>query len=66
VEKGGKLSISFQWLVYGWLKIQTEAQVVAAQDQALEVRAVQSSIYGLSMPVSCRVCGLSLSMSIIC
>jgi len=47
VEKGGELTISFQWLVYGQLKIQTEAQVVAAQDQALAVRAVQNSIYGL-------------------
>jgi len=44
--------------VYGRLKIQTEAQVVVAQDQALAARAVQSYIYGLSVPVSCRVCGL--------
>jgi len=60
VGKGGKVSISFQWLVYGRLKIQTEAQVVVAQDQlqALAVQTVQNSIYGLSVPVSCRVCGL--------
>ena len=60
MEKGGKLSISFQWLVYGRLKIQTEAQVVAAQDQlqALAVQTVQSNIYGLSVPMSCRVCRL--------
>ena len=56
MEKGGKLSINFQWLVYGWLKIQTEAQVVAAQDQACI--SGMSSIYGLSVPLSCRVCGL--------
>jgi len=37
--------------MYGRLKIQTEAHIVAAQDQALAVRAVQGSIYGLSMPV---------------
>jgi len=58
VEKGGELAISFQWLKHGRLKIQTEAQIVAAQDQALAVRAVQNRIYGLSVPVSCRVCGL--------
>jgi len=58
VEKGGKLSIRFQWLVYGQLKVQTETQVVAAQDQALEVQTVQNSIFGLSVSVSCRVCGL--------
>ena len=54
------MSISFQWLVYGRLKIQTEAQEVIAQDQlqALAVQTVQSSIYGLSVSVSCRVCGL--------
>ena len=44
--------------MYGRLKIQTEAQVVAAQDQALAVQAVQGRIYGLSVPVSCRVCGM--------
>ena len=31
--------------------------MVAAQNQALAVRAVQSRIYGLSVPVSHRVCG---------
>jgi len=35
VESGGELSLSFYWLKYGRLKMQTEAQVVAAQDQAL-------------------------------
>jgi len=37
--------------------MQTEAQVVAAQDQALAVRAVQNRIYGLAVPLHCRVCG---------
>ena len=44
--------------MHGRVKIQTETQVVAAQDQALAVRAVQNPIYGLSVPVSCRVCGM--------
>ena len=36
----------------------TEAQVVAAQNQALVVRAVQNCIYGMSVPLNCRVCGM--------
>jgi len=57
VDKGGELSLSFYWLKYGRLKIQTEAQLVAAQDQALGVRAVQNRIYGMAVPLNCRVCG---------
>ena len=37
----------------------TEAQLVAAQDQALPVRAVQSRIYGMPVSVNCRVCGMA-------
>ena len=58
VDSGGELSLSFKWLLYGRLKIPTEAQVVAAQDQALAVRAVQNHIYGMSVPLNCRVCGM--------
>ena len=59
VDSGGKLSLSAHWLKYGRLKMQTEAQVVAAQDQALAVRAVQNRIYGLQLavPLNCRICG---------
>ena len=58
MAKGGELSLSFKWLLYGHLKIPTEAQVVVAQDQALAVRAVQHHIYGMSVPLNCRVCGM--------
>lgn len=58
MESGGELSLSFQWLMYGRLKMATEAQVVAAQDQALAVRAVQNRIYGMCVPLNCRVCGV--------
>jgi len=34
-----------------------EAQTVLAQNQALPVRAEQKHIYGLSVPLNCRVCG---------
>ena len=46
VAKGGELSLSFKWLLYGRLKIPTEAQVVAAQDQALAVRACSTISMG--------------------
>ena len=32
--------------------------MVAAQDQALAVRAIQNCIYGMSVPLNCRVCGV--------
>ena len=57
VESGGEFSLSFYWLKYVRLMMQTEAQVVAAQDQVLVVRAVQNHIYGLAVPLHCRVCG---------
>jgi len=56
LDKGGDLSISFQWLERGLLKIVSETQIIAAQDQALAVRAIQSGIYGLSVSSLCRVC----------
>ena len=34
--------MSFQWLERGLLKITSETQIIAAQDQALAVRAIQS------------------------
>ena len=58
MDSGGELSLSFKWLLYRHLKIPTEAQVVAAQDQALAVRAVQKHIYGVSVPLNCRVCDM--------
>ena len=58
VDNGSELSLSFQWLKCGHLKTHTEAQVVAAQDQALAVRAVQNRIYGMSAPLNCRVCSM--------
>jgi len=57
VKKVGEFSLHFKWLEYGRLKVQSEAQIIAAQDQALAVRAVQNHIYGLHVPLNCRVCG---------
>jgi len=45
------------WLVSGRLKMTTEAQTIAAKDQALAVQAVQNHIYGLSVPLNYRTCG---------
>ena len=56
-ESGGEFSLSFNWLVSGQLKMTTEAQTMAAQDQTLPVRAVQNCIYRLSVQVNCTVCG---------
>ena len=42
VDSGSALSLSFQWLMYVQLKIPTKAQVVAAQDQALTIKAIQN------------------------
>jgi len=51
-----KKVVNFQWLMCGCLKIQTEVQVVAAQDQVLPVQAMQNCICGL---MNCRVCELA-------
>ena len=40
------------------LRYTTEIQVVATQDQALAVRAVQNHIYEMSVPLNYRVCGV--------
>ena len=56
IGSGGELSLSFKWLLYSHLKIPTEVQVVAVQDLALAVRAVQNHIYGMSLPLNRRVC----------
>jgi len=37
---GGELSLSFNWMVKGRLKMPTEAQIVAAQDQALQFKVI--------------------------
>jgi len=55
VDKGGDVSVSFLWLECGLLKIVSETQIIAAQDQALAVRVIQSGIYSLSISALCRV-----------
>ena len=56
VDKGGDLSVSFLWLENGLLKIVSWTQIIAAQDQALAVTAIQSAIYSLPVSPLCRVC----------
>ena len=46
----------FLWLEHGLLKIVSETQIIAAQDQALAVRVIRSAIYGLPVSPLCRVC----------
>ena len=45
VENGGEVSESFHWLVHGLLKMPTEVQIIATQDQALAVRSIKHHIY---------------------
>jgi len=59
VDNGGELSLNVTWMIKDRLKMPTEAQVIAAQDQALPVRAVQSRIYGMPVSVNCGVCGMA-------
>lgn len=51
VDSDGEFAFSFQ---YSQLNIWTEAQVVAAQNYALPVGAVQNRTYGLSVLLNCR------------
>ena len=60
------LSLSFQWLMYGQLKISTEAQMVDAQGQGLAVRAIQNHIYGMFVPLNCSVSGVMPNILTIC
>ena len=52
IQDVGEFSLSFQWLKCDHLKMHTETQVVAAQDQALAVRAAQNLIYGMSVALN--------------
>ena len=57
VKKGGEISKNFHRLVRGLLKMPTEMQIIAAQDQVLAVRAIKDHIYGMSIPATCRLYG---------
>ena len=59
LEETGDTTISFQSLEWGLWKISSESQIIAAQDQALAIRSIQSSIYGLPVSPLCRVCHVS-------
>jgi len=37
LDQGGDIGVSFQWLERGLLKVPTETQIIAVQDQALTV-----------------------------
>ena len=49
--------LSWKWLVQGDLKMQTEATVCAAQDQALRANYTKSKIDKTSANTQCRMCG---------
>ena len=50
------LEKSYQWLEKGDLKANTEALIMAAQEQALKTRAIQAKIYKTHQNPRCRLC----------
>ena len=50
MDNGGELSLSFQWLKCGHLKMHTECGGCTRQG-----KAVQNRIYGMPAPLNCRV-----------
>ena len=48
--------ISWDWLKKGYLKIETESTIVAAQDQALYARNLRNVVYGENVQCICCVC----------
>jgi hypothetical protein len=49
-------SLTFRWLIKGNMSIESEGLITAAQDQAIQTRAI-SCIYHLSQNDKCRLCG---------
>ena len=49
--------VSWMWMRNGYLKKNTEATIVAAQEQAIRTRAISSKIDKSGISPLCRVCG---------
>ena len=56
LEEGIDINQTFQWLVNGQLSIETEGMLTAAQDQAIQTRAIAKRIYGIGTTDKCRLC----------
>jgi hypothetical protein len=57
IEKVADISKSYQWLEKSDIRDNTEALIMAAQEQALKTRAIEAKIYHTSQNSKCRLCG---------
>ena len=48
---------SWNWLIKGDLKRETESLLIAAQDQALNTNSVKKQLYHIGETNLCRLCG---------
>ena len=56
-EKIEKNSLSWKWLVQSYLKVQTEATIHAAQEQALRTNYTKNKTGKTLESPLCRICG---------
>jgi hypothetical protein len=56
VSKVAAMDKSFQWMMRSNLKANTEALIMAAQEQALNTRAITAKIYHTNQDPRCRMC----------
>ena len=56
ISKVADLSKTYQWLEKADLKDNTEALILAAQEQALKTRAIEAKIYKTRQDPKCRLC----------
>lgn len=56
ITKVADLSKTYQWLEKADLKDNTEALILAAQEQALKTRAIEAKIYKTRQDPKCRLC----------
>ena len=56
IEKVADLEKTYQWLVKSNLKDNTEALIMAAQEQALKTRAIEAKIHHTRQDPTCRLC----------
>ena len=57
ISKIADLNKSYQWLEKTNIRDNTEALIMAAQEQALKTRAIEAKIYHTRQDSKCRLCG---------
>jgi len=56
VERLTKVECAYKWLRWSYLKLETEALITAAQDQALRTNAYNANVLHCSTDPLCRLC----------